>query len=626
MMTSQSNVEELSNITDITDGKWVLKNPSMQNINAWFENYKAEQEEIGAYLKEPSETLLTNFYAENVVNGTFIASKKVILACKRHLYDLKKSLEDPNYPFYFDEKAGHLPIIAFEQELGNNLVMQPWQHAWIGMTYGWLNKSDDTRRYDDALVMTAMKNGKTTMVSGISIYMLSKYHEINPKCYIIANNKEQASIAYGSAVRMVEESPNDLTNKKWSFKDRFVIKNGKINRGYGYLEALTSELKGKDGKQPYLLIFDEIHEMLDDELINVLQNKFGSYGNELAIKITTAGSVIDGPLYNYWLESKTALNDFDSPFYERNFYWVAEMDDFSEIDDLNLWVKANPNICCFNDFTKVVNQTIKGLKMPNTDAYYRIIRTRFNLFTTGNVYSYVDSETIDKNSDCIDLETLKGFDAYIGYDLSVRDDFTSVVTIIPIDDGRLVIDHRSFIPDSKLKQSSSIQSGLSFWKESGELVIAGDDVVDLQIVENYIIEQSQFYNVLKVGYDNFNSTYLNKNLKKLDLEMFMVPQNYKGMSEPLKEFRSLLANGKIVFNKSSMYRWYLNNALTKTDNQDNLMLIKPPGKKTRKNDGISATMDAFYVRMMDIIEEPTEVGTFSFFSMDDIAELMREEV
>ena len=41
-------------------------------------------------LSNPSEKLLTTWYAENVVNGKTIASQKVTQACQRHLNDLDR--------------------------------------------------------------------------------------------------------------------------------------------------------------------------------------------------------------------------------------------------------------------------------------------------------------------------------------------------------------------------------------------------------------------------------------------------------------------------------------------------------------------------------------------------------
>lgn len=54
-------------------------------------------------LSNPSEKLLTTWYAENVVNGKTIASQKVTQACQRHLNDLDRQGTD-DFPWIFVEE------------------------------------------------------------------------------------------------------------------------------------------------------------------------------------------------------------------------------------------------------------------------------------------------------------------------------------------------------------------------------------------------------------------------------------------------------------------------------------------------------------------------------------------
>ncbi|MDT2277623.1 hypothetical protein P7H20_26060 [Paenibacillus larvae] len=66
----------------------------------------------GSY-HQPSSELLTNWYAEQVVQGHILASHKVMLAGKRHLDDLKKD-KSKDFPYVFDEEKGHRPIVFIE--------------------------------------------------------------------------------------------------------------------------------------------------------------------------------------------------------------------------------------------------------------------------------------------------------------------------------------------------------------------------------------------------------------------------------------------------------------------------------------------------------------------------------
>src|SRR5699024_12670190 len=75
------------------------------SIRTW----KKEQVEKESILEAPSSKLLTTWYAEQLINGNILASKKNAIAAKRHMKDLKRqSTED--YPWRYMEETGHRPI------------------------------------------------------------------------------------------------------------------------------------------------------------------------------------------------------------------------------------------------------------------------------------------------------------------------------------------------------------------------------------------------------------------------------------------------------------------------------------------------------------------------------------
>lgn len=135
-------------------------------IAKWVEAYMSHEKKLGHILDQPSPVLLTTIYAKLVVNGEIVASKWVKLACQRHLKDLKRSKEDPDYPWKFDEEKGWRPIRFIEKKChptkGNfqHLVMQPWQHFVVGSMFGWVNKKTGVRRFRESLIFVGRKNGK----------------------------------------------------------------------------------------------------------------------------------------------------------------------------------------------------------------------------------------------------------------------------------------------------------------------------------------------------------------------------------------------------------------------------------------------------------------------------------
>lgn len=118
------------------------------------------------YLTEPSATLLTTYYAQLLVDGTVPASKENIMAAQRHLNDLERSKNDPDYPWVFDEEKAWRPIRFIEENTKpskgtiKRLVLQPWQHFVLGSIFGWVDKETGLRRFNEGLIFVGRKNGK----------------------------------------------------------------------------------------------------------------------------------------------------------------------------------------------------------------------------------------------------------------------------------------------------------------------------------------------------------------------------------------------------------------------------------------------------------------------------------
>src|SRR5690606_16074308 len=123
-------------------------------------------------------------------------------------------------------------------------------------------------------------------------------------------------------------------------------------------------------------IFDEIHEFKDYKLINVIKNSRGARKQPLLLYITTAGYQLDGPLVDYYKDAEDVLNGIVDD--EITFYYIAELDNESEFDNPEMWVKANPNIGVSLDLEIMIEDWKKAKRNPGERSDY--ITKQFNLF------------------------------------------------------------------------------------------------------------------------------------------------------------------------------------------------------------------------------------------------------
>lgn len=572
----------------------------------WAENYIKHEEELGHVLKKPSPALLTTIYAKMVVEGSIVAGKYVKLACERHLKDLKRSKEDTNYPWRFDEYKAWRPIRFVEAKCKpskgdfDKLVMQPWQHFIVGCMFGWVSKETGKRRFRESLIFLGRKNGKTTLESGLADYMVGYDGENGPNVYFLANSQKQASILY-------EEARNMITASPW-LRERYVPNRNEIRfpADNGKIVAMSAEKNNKDGENLHFGVFDEIHEYEDYTLINVMKRSRGTRKQPLIVYITTAGYVLDGPLTDFIEQGHDTLENYDDGINERTFYYLASLDKKSEMNDPSMWVKANPNIGLMS-LSDMINDFKSDRRSPKELADW--LTKQFNIFSEVDEMSFVTPETILKNNKTIDISELDGRDCVGGYDLSDTEDFTSACLEFPLDDGGVFILEKSWVPRHRVEIDKN-QERMADWERRGDLEVIPGDYVDYTYVLDWFKEQADKYNILQVNYDPAKAIRLNKEMESAGFSTEIVRQGFFTLGGPLQNMKELLLDGKVVFNNQSMFKWYLSNVHLRKDRNDNWLPTKT--SRNRKIDGFAAALDA-HVSIIDQLVQPEQEGPTSTF-------------
>lgn len=573
-------------------------------IKAWYKNWRTEQVEKGHIRDTQSPTLLTTWYAERIVAGDIIACEDVIWACKRHLNDLKRAGTD-DFPYIFDEEKGHRPIRFIEKyckpSKGNfyQLVMQPWQHFAIGSQYGWIHKDTGLRKYKEGLIFVPRKNGKTTKIGGLSTYAVSKDGERGARVYVLANAKQQARELYDEARAMVKASPAlNKRMKETGLAITYPATNSKI-------EPRASDSKKLDGLNTSFAVFDEIHEFKNYKLINVIKRSWSARKQPLLEYITTAGYELDGPLVDFIEIGKDVIRGAMEQ--ERKFYLMYTMDDIKEIENPELWIKSNPNIGVTLDLPSLIEDYNADKNNPGEHADW--ITKQFNIFADNDELSFINYETLLRNDKEIDISELAGRECIGGYDLSNTEDFTSACLEFPLDDGRVAVITHTWVPGKKAREDDSIP--YDEYQKRGLLTICDTEYVDYGLVEQWFIEMSKIYNIQKIAYDRHNAYRLNQALEAYGFELVEVRQGYMTLSAPMKDLKQILIDGKLIFNKNKMLRWYINNVKLVMDRNGNWMPTKQ--SKYRKIDGFAALLNA-HTLVMEMMAKPVGSGTIKFVS------------
>jgi phage terminase large subunit-like protein len=553
--------------------------------------------------------LKTTQYALDVIAGKIITSKKVRLACERHLKDLERQGTE-KFPFIFDEEKAYRPIAFIEQfckpSKGNyrKLELQPWQHFIIGSLYGWVHQETQKRRFREGLVFVARKNGKSTMVSGLANFGCSKDGEKGADVYLLANSMKQARVIFDECQKMIKASP--LLSKHFR-----VLRDAiHFDKTFSKIEPQASDSEKLDGLNCHLGIFDEIHEYKDYKLINVIKNSTGAREQPLLLYITTAGYQLDGPLVDYYSKAADVLEGVIED--ERSFYFIAEVDEGDDIDDPKNWIKANPNIGVTLDLETLIEEWNSRKHIPAERNDF--ITKRLNIFVNSDEQSFLDYEVIKRNNKTIDIKKLEGMPCIGGFDLSQTEDFTSACLEFWLDTGEIFVLSHSWIPRKKVIADNE-KIPYYEWEKEGLLTICEKDYVEYEDVEDWFIEQSKQFNIELITYDPANAFRLVNNLTNKGFNTLAVRQGYITLSPALKDVKELFLDGKVIFNNNRLFRWYINNVKLVEDRNGNWLPTKQ--NRYRKIDGFAAFLNA-HTEVMKRMTVPQGDGNISVISMSDL--------
>ncbi|SFT04171.1 terminase large subunit [Marininema halotolerans] len=556
-----------------------------------------------------SSELKTTEYAHDVLVGRVIASQKVEMACQRHINDLKRAGSD-DFPWVFSPEKGFRAVDFIQrfckpsQGDFDRLELEPWQHFIIGSLHGWVHKDTGLRRFKEGLIFVGRKNGKSTMVSGLSLYGSSKDGENGARVYLLANSMKQARVVFDECKNMVKKSPILQSHFQT------VLHEIRYDQTFSRIEPQASDSEKLDGLNCHLGIFDEIHEYKDYKMINVIKNSTGARKQPLILYITTAGYQLDGPLMDYYEKSEDVLTGAIQD--ERSFYYMAEIDPEDDMENPKNWVKANPNMGVTLDLQTLIEEWNSRKHVPGERSDF--ITKRLNVFCQTSEQSFIDYEIVKRNADTIDLEQLQGKECIGGFDLSNTEDFTSACLEFPLGEGRVFVLSHTFVPKRKADLDSE-KIPYWEWKQEGLLTICDGDYVDYQLVLDWFIEKAKLYNIKHITYDPANAYRLVEDLKSHGFATEVVRQGAKTLNAPMKDVKELLLDGKVVFNQSKLFRWYLNNVKLVVDRNGNWLPTKQ--SRYRKIDGFAAWLNA-HVKVMEMMVRIKPTGNIEFFSINDL--------
>lgn len=361
-------------------------------------------------------------YLEKIENNEITTSKRVYKVYKKLADDMK----NPDSKYIFDEKKAVRPIEFIEkfckhskgEWAGQNIKLELFQKAFISALFGFVYKNTGFRKYKETLFMVARKNGKSTMLSGLALYMLIADNGPGAEIYSTATKKDQARIIFDETYNMIKQSP-ELNNfvKKRKSDLYFPLTMSKF-------QPLGKNSDTLDGLNSHLVIMDELHSVKDRNCYEAMKQSQSARRQPLFIMITTAGTVrecIFDDMYSY------ACKVADGTFIDETFLPIIyELDGKEEWINPKAWEKANPGL---NTIKKLKDLTEKVERAKNSPKDLSGILTKdFNIRDTIST-AWLSFDDIN-NEKIFDLSEFKNCYAIGGADLSITTDLTCATLLM----------------------------------------------------------------------------------------------------------------------------------------------------------------------------------------------------
>jgi phage terminase large subunit-like protein len=532
-------------------------------------------------------------YYDKIQGGEIIACKRI----KQIYKALVEELDNPVSNWIFDIEKANEPIWFIEtfcknskgKWMGKNVKLLLWQKAAISAIFGFVDKKTGLRRAREAFIECPRKCGKSTLLSGLGIYGMLSEHGAQVLCS--ANKYQQARIIFDESRNMVLQSPelSKIIRKRKS--DMYCDDN------FSSMIPLSKNSELSDGLNASLALIDEVHSNKDRYSYDVIKQSMSAREQPLIITISTAGFVRNGLfdiLHDYGcniLDGK--LTDKEVP-YGSFLPFFYELDDVSEMDNPDMWIKANPSLGVIKSFDEL-KANVERAKVDST--FLPTLKTKDFDIPENVAGSWLTHDEVI-NPATFELNDFSGSYGIGGVDLSEVGDLTCATMLMMHGDSDVkYIYQHYFMPELAVKEHLQTDKvPYAIWHKRGLITFCKGNRVDYADVTQWFIDIEQKYHIIPswIGYDRWGTQYWQKEMESRGYVIVPVGQGYKSCSPVMKQMQLDFGAHLINYDANPITAWCLSNTAVKTDPSGNIKFDKSANRYLRI-DGMASLYDACYV-------------------------------
>ena len=543
-------------------------------------------------------------YADDCISGEEITTFEVKKQCEWFLEDLEKQNND-YYPYYFDTKKieiieGILKLLNFATGLhvtGKCIYegLENFQAFFLANIFGWRYKTDAKKyRYREVDLFIPRKNTKTFLAALIFIILMlteDNYSEF----YSICLDRDLAGEVKKAIAQILEVSPSvgQYFNIPKTLSGRL-----ECTLTHSFYQPRTAEANRNNSIKPSAFIADEFGAMKDNSNVEAMKSGQLNIRNPLMFRLTTA----------YAEDKSIMLGELD---YLKKIYKGLETDDrlFALVyyatedhlwDDIGLQM-ANP-LRVEENYNEIRESRKKALAKPEERTEF--LTKHMNFFmpsNSGEEFIKLDKLRLCKNTRGI--FEWSGKDVYLGLDLAMTNDNTSV-SMVTMEDDMIFAKSWGFIPKDRIEEKNRRErTDYRRFIEDGSCFACGEEIISYSFVEKFVMNLEKEYGVhiVQIGYDRYNCISTANKLQEAGYETVEVKQHSSVLHMPTKLLQESILQRKFSYDGDRLYEINFQNARCVEDTNLNKYVNKK--KSNGKVDMVVSTIIAIYLLQQRMLNE-----------------------